>query len=550
MKKDFKMSVISLPLILVLAVFSGSVFSQERYGTGLIFEEDITSKIPQRATLLTRSYENLPSKYSIKAYAPKVLSQGQYGTCTGWASAYAARTIAEAYANGWTDREVISNEAYSAMFLYSMVRRSPGCENGSAISDAVKKLKEVGAVKRRDVPDVCPTGVLTELFPNAGKHRIVDCFTTFSKIDPPNFKVAAVKKAISENRPVVIAMEIYDSFRRQGKGVWNGFTTSVEPGAHAMCVVGYDDGLYGGAFEIMNSWGTEWGDGGFVWVKYDDFGKYARYGHDIYIRKKPQPAPQPQIVVPQPTPQPKPAPQPQPQPAPQPQIVVPQPTPQPKPAPQPQPQPQPAPQPQIVVPQPQPAPQPLPLPPPPPQPVPVYLSGALQFKLSNGEEMPVSLQNKGGVPTYRMKEEYIAGTRFRIYLSNDNPAYVYVVSSDLKNEVSMIFPHDERTSAALFYSSNDIALPDEKHLFELDNTKGTTYALVLYSESELPINEIVGKIRGGRGDFAQKVRGAVGDVIVPFGEAALDKRTIKFSSKSVKPVMGIVVELDHVASGH
>jgi hypothetical protein len=500
------------PLILWLTVCTNSAFSQERYGTGLIFEEDIASKIPQRAVLLTRSYENLPAAHSLKAYAPKVMSQGRYGTCTGWASTYAARTIAEAYANGWTDKEKISDEAYSAMFTYGMVRRNPGCENGTAISEAVRKLKEVGAVKRRELPDSCPTAVLTDLYQKAGEHRIFDCFTTFSQSDPPNFKVAAVKKAISENRPVVAAMSVYESFKRQGKGVWNGFTTAAEVGGHAMCVVGYNDALYGGAFEIMNSWGTNWGDMGFVWVKYDDFGKHSWYGHDIYIKKRipaPAPAPAPQ---PQPAPQPKPAP-------------LPQPAPQPQPA-------------------------PLPQPAPPPQPALVQLSGALQFKLSNGDEMPVSLQNKGGVPTYKTKEEYIAGTRFRIYLSNNNPAYVYVVGSDLNNEVSMIFPHNERTSAALFYKSNDIALPDEKHLFELDNTKGTTYALVLYSESELPINEIVEKIRGGKGNFTQKVLGAVGGGIAPFGEVALDRQSIKFSSKSVKPIVAIAVEVDHTASGH
>ncbi len=91
-------------------------------------------------------------------------------------------------------------------------------------------------------------------------------------------------------------------------------------------------------------------------------------------------------------------------------------------------------------------------------------------------------------------------------------------------------------------------MPDEKNLFELDKTKGTTYALVLYSESELPIKDIVRKIRDGRGDFAQKVRGAVGDVIVPFDDVSLDRQTIKFSSKNVKSVVAIIVEVDHVAA--
>jgi len=53
-------------------------------------------------------------------------------------------------------------------------------------------------------------------------------------------------------------------------------------GGHAMCVVGYDEGKE--AFEIMNSWGEDWGDEGFCWVKYDDFGKYCKYGFTMLLK--------------------------------------------------------------------------------------------------------------------------------------------------------------------------------------------------------------------------------------------------------------------------
>ena len=43
-----------------------------------------------------------------------------------------------------------------------------------------------------------------------------------------------------------------------------------------MCVVGYDDFKYGGAFEVMNSWGEEFGDDGFIWIKYSDFYKLVQ----------------------------------------------------------------------------------------------------------------------------------------------------------------------------------------------------------------------------------------------------------------------------------
>ncbi|MER3553743.1 MAG: peptidase C1, partial [Meiothermus sp.] len=38
-------------------------------------------------------------------------------------------------------------------------------------------------------------------------------------------------------------------------------------GGHAMLMVGYDDGKK--AFRVKNSWGTGWGEGGYVWFSYD-----------------------------------------------------------------------------------------------------------------------------------------------------------------------------------------------------------------------------------------------------------------------------------------
>jgi hypothetical protein len=51
-------------------------------------------------------------------------------------------------------------------------------------------------------------------------------------------------------------------------------------GGHAMCVIGYDDRI--GAFQVMNSWGPEWGENGLAYVRYGDFKEFVReaYGLD------------------------------------------------------------------------------------------------------------------------------------------------------------------------------------------------------------------------------------------------------------------------------
>ena len=65
----------------------------QQHGTGLIMDWEALEKIPKKATLLTRDYTSLPKSYSLKKYCPIPDNQDIYGTCTGWATAYAGRTI-------------------------------------------------------------------------------------------------------------------------------------------------------------------------------------------------------------------------------------------------------------------------------------------------------------------------------------------------------------------------------------------------------------------------------------------------------------------------
>lgn len=52
-------------------------------------------------------------------------------------------------------------------------------------------------------------------------------------------------------------------------------------GGHALVVVGYDDRKE--AFRSMNSWGKNWGDDGYIWVKYKDFGDFCKYAYVLYL---------------------------------------------------------------------------------------------------------------------------------------------------------------------------------------------------------------------------------------------------------------------------
>jgi hypothetical protein len=87
-----------------------------------------------------------------------------------------------------------------------------------------------------------------------------------------------VKVALALDMPVLVGMYPSDSFNDLiGADVWSPTATEepVAANGHAMCIVGYDDNKYGGAIEILNSWSDQWGTGGYIWVTYDDFLRFA-----------------------------------------------------------------------------------------------------------------------------------------------------------------------------------------------------------------------------------------------------------------------------------
>ena len=59
-------------------------------------------------------------------------------------------------------------------------------------------------------------------------------------------------------------------------------------GGHAMTVIGYDDNAK--AFQLMNSWGAEWGNRGTTWVPYKAFEDWVREAYGLYPMGKAQDA--------------------------------------------------------------------------------------------------------------------------------------------------------------------------------------------------------------------------------------------------------------------
>jgi cathepsin L len=77
--------------------------------------------------------------------------------------------------------------------------------------------------------------------------------------------VATIKQALCEYGPLAIALRATPAFQAYTSGVFN----EKDPGDvnHAVTLIGWDDAK--NAWRIKNSWGTGWGESGYMWIAYD-----------------------------------------------------------------------------------------------------------------------------------------------------------------------------------------------------------------------------------------------------------------------------------------
>ncbi|MGE5106229.1 MAG: C1 family peptidase [Sphingobacteriales bacterium] len=229
-------------------------------------------------------YKNpLPEAANLQRFAPIPGDQGQQGSCVAWSSGYAARTILEAAKTGENPDQL----KFSPAFLYNNIKLE-GCQ-GSYVLRAMEFMSKQGAVPYNEFPyrdDDCERQPPSQLYNEASQHRIAGFNRLTLGDNPDAIDLNAIRANLAQGAPVVIGMMVGQSFMQpmMGQDVWrpepgdrnmNGF------GGHAMCVVGYDDKKYGGAFLLMNSWTPQWGNNGFAWVRYPDFKYFVREAYGL-----------------------------------------------------------------------------------------------------------------------------------------------------------------------------------------------------------------------------------------------------------------------------
>ncbi len=252
---------------------SGYNFNKDTFQKASIYEElDPNNPANRKA---------LPEAVSLLRFAPERGDQGQQGSCVAWSSAYAAQTILYAAATHENPNRI----KFSPSYLYNQIRLD-GCQ-GSYIQRAMDAMSRNGGVPLNDYPyddQDC------EREPNMqqireGQQNKIHSFTRLTN-DNEEINPRAIKEHLAKDAPVVIGMMVGQSFMQDmmGQELWQPTqmdASQMGMGGHAMCVIGYDDRKFGGAFQIMNSWTPNWGKNGIAWVRYGDFKEYVREAYGI-----------------------------------------------------------------------------------------------------------------------------------------------------------------------------------------------------------------------------------------------------------------------------
>ncbi len=208
-----------------------------------------------------RPVVKLPQRVDLRGSCSAVENQGSLGSCTAQALAGNLEYLDKKADLLYTD--------VSRLFIYYNERQSIDAVNydsGASLRDGIKTLKDYGVCPEESWPYIIerftrkpPLKCYTE----AKKH----CIESYHRITRP----AEMLACLAEGYPFVFGFTVYESFESQ-KVAHSGIVNMPGKkeralGGHAVMAVGFDQGAK--RFLVRNSWGADWGKGGYFTMPYE-----------------------------------------------------------------------------------------------------------------------------------------------------------------------------------------------------------------------------------------------------------------------------------------
>lgn len=270
----------SFPLLLLFGMIS--VLQAQ---TGLLISKEKYREIPLLPTYSGTKYTEIPVKVSLKKYCPVPGDQRRTGACTGWAVGYGALTIQRAIQHDITDQAIITRQANSAAFIYNQVRiNKTDCQEGAYLEDALALLKNKGDCLEKSFnyeKTDCHTQPEVQHLAEAEQFVIRDYAAIFDLNEDPKSKIGKSCKILATRTPLIVGIGVTKSFFEilPGSTLWNPDESEPLSGHHAMVMVGYNN--VDKYFEFLNSFGSSWGQNGFIRISFDDFERLCRFAYVI-----------------------------------------------------------------------------------------------------------------------------------------------------------------------------------------------------------------------------------------------------------------------------
>jgi Papain family cysteine protease len=220
---------------------------------------------------------NLPDVVSLRPYCPKPQNQGETNACTAWATTYGALTISRAVQLNVTDTAALQRMSYSASFVFNALTDSLSksrCKESVNLLDCLLFLQENGTCLASTFPNTsdCNMKAGSSTLLEASKNTILDFEAAFRSKGDSISKIREMRQLLAAKKPVVITLPIRPSLKKMTKKTPFWYIQADETNdseAHAVVIIGYNHPEQ--YFELMNSWGSDWGDGGFAKISYSDF---------------------------------------------------------------------------------------------------------------------------------------------------------------------------------------------------------------------------------------------------------------------------------------
>ena len=264
---------IVLILLTILVLGCSAKKQTDKEGSGLKFTSKETLDKINKGKAPFIGSSKLPQSVDLSSKMPPPGNQGSQNSCVGWSIAYGMKSYQEKTARNWelvNGNEVAKQHVFSPAYIYNQI--NGGQDNGAQFQDAFNLLQSKGVASLSTDP-YNDADYLSK--PNNDAIAEANNFKiAWAKlIDPQD--INGIKSYLAKGYPVVIAVAFDDTFMDpKGPSTVTDMKIDANAMGHAMLVVGYDEGKK--CFRIMNSWGTEWRDGGFCWMTYDAFKKCIR----------------------------------------------------------------------------------------------------------------------------------------------------------------------------------------------------------------------------------------------------------------------------------